>query len=174
MQVYIYIWSKVVCLFCFVLFYHSEIILFSWDYCIGSNFWEFYLIRTGFTLSEPVSLVKMFRLVRLERILLVFRVWTQLVDAQHLIYWQGHCVCDALFCLAEISHTRVLHVTLLVFLKSSQWVGVHRFSLRLFGSTVWKLLIIVPFSRWKLNNWNSKLYWNLGALLVLLESLKQS
>jgi hypothetical protein len=28
------------------------------DYRIGSNFWKFYLIRTGFTLGEPVSLVK--------------------------------------------------------------------------------------------------------------------
>jgi hypothetical protein len=47
------------------------------DYHIGSNFWKFYLIRTDFTLSEPVSLVKVFRLFRLERIVLVFRVWTQ-------------------------------------------------------------------------------------------------
>jgi hypothetical protein len=38
------------------------------DYCIGSNFWKFYLIRTDFTLGEPVSLVKVFRLFRLERI----------------------------------------------------------------------------------------------------------
>jgi hypothetical protein len=30
------------------------------DYCIGSNFWKFYLIRTNFTLGEPVSLVKVF------------------------------------------------------------------------------------------------------------------
>jgi hypothetical protein len=28
------------------------------EYCIGSNFWKFYLIRIGFTLSEPVSLVE--------------------------------------------------------------------------------------------------------------------
>jgi len=28
------------------------------DYCIGSNFWKFYLIRTGFTSGELVSLVK--------------------------------------------------------------------------------------------------------------------
>jgi hypothetical protein len=34
---------------------------------IGSNFWKFYLIRTGFTLGEPVSLVKVFRLFRLEQ-----------------------------------------------------------------------------------------------------------
>ncbi len=47
------------------------------DYNIGSNFWKFYLIRTGFTLGEPVSLVKVFRLFRLEWILLVFRVWTE-------------------------------------------------------------------------------------------------
>ncbi len=33
------------------------------DYGIGSNFWKFYLIRTDFTLSELVSLVKVFRCV---------------------------------------------------------------------------------------------------------------
>jgi hypothetical protein len=47
------------------------------DYCIGSNFWKFHLIRTNFTLGELVSLVKVFRLFRLERTFLVFRVWTQ-------------------------------------------------------------------------------------------------
>jgi hypothetical protein len=44
---------------------------------IRSNFWKFYLIRTGFTLSESVSLLKMFRMFKLEWIFLVFRVWTQ-------------------------------------------------------------------------------------------------
>ncbi len=39
----------------------------------------------------------MFRLFRLEQIFLVFRVWTQYVDVQHLMYWQGQLVCDALF-----------------------------------------------------------------------------
>ncbi len=67
------------------------------DYRMGSNFWKFYLIRTSFTLGEPVSLVKLFKLFRLERIVLVFRVWTQYVDVQHLIYWQGQPVCNALF-----------------------------------------------------------------------------
>jgi hypothetical protein len=47
------------------------------DYRIGSNFWKFYLIKTDFTLGELVSLVKVFRLFRLEGIILVFRVWTQ-------------------------------------------------------------------------------------------------
>jgi len=42
-----------------------------WNYHIGSNFWKFYLIRTSFTLGQPVSLVKVFRLFRLERIVLV-------------------------------------------------------------------------------------------------------
>jgi hypothetical protein len=57
------------------------------DYHIGSNFWKFYLIRRiGFALGESVSLVKVFRLVRLKWIFLVFRVWTQEVDVQHLIY----------------------------------------------------------------------------------------
>jgi hypothetical protein len=51
----------------------------------------------SFTLLEPVSLVKVFRLFRSERIFLVFKEWTQYFDAQHLIYWQGQHVCDALF-----------------------------------------------------------------------------
>ncbi len=67
------------------------------DYCIGSNFWKFYLIRISFTLGELIYLVKVFRLFRLEQIVLVCRVWTQQVDVQHFIYWQGQCVCDALF-----------------------------------------------------------------------------
>jgi hypothetical protein len=37
------------------------------DYRIRSNFWKFYLMRTGFTLGEPVSLVKLFRLSKLEQ-----------------------------------------------------------------------------------------------------------
>jgi hypothetical protein len=36
------------------------------DYCIPSNFWKFYLIRTSFTLGELVFLVKVFRLFTLE------------------------------------------------------------------------------------------------------------
>jgi hypothetical protein len=44
------------------------------DYRIGSNFWKFYLIRIGFTVVEPVSLVKVFGVFRLEWIVLVFRV----------------------------------------------------------------------------------------------------
>jgi hypothetical protein len=48
-------------------------------------------------LGESDSLVKVFRLFRLEWIFLVFRVWTQYVDVQHLIYWHGQRVCDALF-----------------------------------------------------------------------------
>ncbi len=41
------------------------------DHCIGSNVWKFYLIRTRFALCELVSLVKVFRLVRLELIFFV-------------------------------------------------------------------------------------------------------
>jgi hypothetical protein len=67
---------------------------FDMDDCIGSNFWKFNLIRISFTLREPDSLVKVFRLFRLERTVLVFTMWTQYVDVQ---YWQGQPVCDALF-----------------------------------------------------------------------------
>ncbi len=74
------------------------------DYCIWSNFWKFYLIKIGFTLGELVSLVKVFRLFKLEQMFFCCsRVWTHKVDAQHLIYWQGHCVCDALFCFQVFS-----------------------------------------------------------------------
>jgi hypothetical protein len=67
------------------------------DQRIGSNFGKFYHNRISFTLGELVSLVKVFRLFRLERIVLVFRVWTQYVDVQHITYRQGQRVCDALF-----------------------------------------------------------------------------
>jgi len=82
------------------------------DYHIGSNFWKFDLIKTNYTLGEPVSLVKVFRLFRLERIFLVFRVWTRYVDVQHLIYWQGQGVCDAFFCLCTNVSGRSVQVLL--------------------------------------------------------------
>ncbi len=69
------------------------------DYHIGSNFWKFYLIRRiGFTLRESVSLVKVFRLVRLKWIFFgVHSVDTGGRCTTSYLYWQGHCVCDALF-----------------------------------------------------------------------------
>jgi hypothetical protein len=82
-------------------------------YCIQSNFWKFYLIRTGFILGELVFLVKVFN--RSEQIVLVFRVWTQYVDVQHLAYWQGQCVCDALFCRRNKSPLQIVDL----------WSGYH-------------------------------------------------
>ncbi len=64
-----HLWSKVVC-------FVGPCPHMDRDHCIGSNFWKFYPIRMGFTLSELVSLVKVFRLFRSERSFLVFRVWT--------------------------------------------------------------------------------------------------
>jgi hypothetical protein len=60
---------------------------------------QFHMRWTGF-------FDEVFRLFRLERIVLVFRVWTQQVDVQHFIYWQGQRVCDALF-HSYHSHFRV-------------------------------------------------------------------
>jgi hypothetical protein len=68
------------------------------DYHIGSKLWKFYLIKTSFTLNEPVSLVKVFRRFRLERkdyfgvhcVDTVSRCTTSYLLA-------GQCVCDALF-----------------------------------------------------------------------------
>jgi hypothetical protein len=57
------------------------------DYHNGSNFWKFYLMRTGFTLDELVSLVKVYRLFGMEFIFSVFKVCIHEVDVQHLIYW---------------------------------------------------------------------------------------
>ncbi len=57
--------------------------------------------------------------------------------------------CCALGIFGKLS---MFHVVLLVSLESSPWwVEVHRVGLRLFGVTMWKLLIIEPFSQWKLN-----------------------
>jgi hypothetical protein len=51
----------------FVFYYVlTSVLLGLVPFCIGSNFWKFYLIKTSFTLGEPVYLVKMFTLFRLE------------------------------------------------------------------------------------------------------------
>jgi hypothetical protein len=76
------------------------------DYHIQSNFWKLYLIRTDFTISERVSLVKVFRLFKLEWI--VFGV--QSVDtvgrcttSSYLLAGPA-CVCDALIWMVEDLH----------------------------------------------------------------------
>jgi hypothetical protein len=61
--------------------------------CIGSNFWQFYLIRTSFTLDEPVSLVKVFRLFRLE-----WNFWVDRVGRCTTYYLLAGPAC--LWCLA--------------------------------------------------------------------------
>jgi hypothetical protein len=74
----------------------------------------------SFTLLEPVSLVKVFRLFRLERIFLcVQSVDIILVDVQHLIYWQGQRVCDA-FVHHKIrtSHTPKRKISMHTYLKA--------------------------------------------------------
>jgi hypothetical protein len=67
------------------------------DYHIRTNFWKFYLIRTGFTLDEPVSLVKVFRLFKLEP---MFFGCSKCEHSRYmyniLSYWQGRRVCNAL------------------------------------------------------------------------------
>jgi hypothetical protein len=56
-----------------------------------------------------------------------------------------------LFCHAKISRAMALHVMLLVSLENSWWIGVCQLGLRLFGATMWKLLIIEWFFQRKLN-----------------------
>jgi hypothetical protein len=60
---------------------------------------------------------------------------------------------------------------ILVSLESSGWVRVHWLGLRLFEAMVWKLLIIEPFSQWKLNKIKTENGIGiLGLFLTLLES----
>jgi len=67
------------------------------------------------------------------------------------IYEARNVVCFVLSCQAEISQTMVFHAAFLVSLESSWCVrGALTWCLRLFEATVWKLLIIEPFSQWKL------------------------
>jgi hypothetical protein len=73
--------------------------------------------------------------------------------------------CFVFFGHAEISRTMMLHVALLVCSESSRRVGVHWLGLRLFGATLWKLLIIEPFSQWQLNKIKTGNY--IGILGVL-------
>jgi hypothetical protein len=58
-----------------------------------------------------------------------------------------------LFCFVyhiEISQTTMLHVVFFISLESFWLVLLHQLCLRLFGATMWKLLIIEPFFQWKL------------------------
>ncbi len=86
------------------------------NYHIESNFWKFYLIKIGFTLHEPVSLVKVFRLFKSEQIFLVFGVWTQYVDVQHLgstSYLLAGPAC--LWCLVLIKEAPLMSCILQVY-----------------------------------------------------------
>jgi hypothetical protein len=78
------------------------------DYRIGFNFWKVYLIRTGFTLGEPVALVKVFRLLR---------SWWIVCFGVHSVDTVGRCtilagpaclwclVVSAIHCLLKINWT---------------------------------------------------------------------
>jgi hypothetical protein len=103
------------------------------DRDIGSNFWQFYVIKTSFTLGEPVSFMKVFRQFRLERIVLVFRVWTEYIDVQHLLYYQDQRVCDALlFC--GWKETCQVHIPTSLFRSSSPSSAAYCLSGEVFSS----------------------------------------
>jgi len=70
---------------------------------------------------------------------------------------------DNLFCFVMLRF-------FLIFLESSQWVGVYQLDFKLFGTMVWKLLIIETFFQEKLNKIKTeKIYWNLTMFLVSLK-----
>ncbi len=65
----------------------------------------------------------------------------------------------------------MLHVVFLISSESSWWVPLHRLGLRLFGATMWKLLIIEPFFQWEQNKIETENFIRIwGTFFVLLES----
>ncbi len=80
------------------------------------------------------------------------------INASLHIYLQKKVVCFVLYCDTKISQTMLIrvHTMLLVSLESSRWVGVHWLGLKFLGATMWKLLIIEPFSQWTLNKIGTK------------------
>jgi hypothetical protein len=80
----------------------------------------------------------------------------------------------SLFCfvttLRSPKHHRQCFMLCSWYLGSPQLVGFHQLDLRLFGTTVWKLLIIESFSQWKLNKIKTKNCIEIWVFLVLLES----
>ncbi len=79
------------------------------------------------------------------------------VDSFVICLW-SKVVCFVLFCLScwglpnqgASCHTLGIFAKLSMSKGASTW-SQHWLDLRLFGATVWKLLIIEPFSQWKLN-----------------------
>jgi len=78
-----------------------------------------------------------------------------------------------LFCHVKIFQAKVFHAMLLISLKSSQWVEVHWFGLRLFGvwcGSYWLLNLFFHENKIKSK---LKTVLQVGATLVLLESPQQ-
>jgi hypothetical protein len=74
-----------------------------------------------------------------------------IIKSQHFslqpIYIWSKVVC--FICHFEIFENIVFHATFLVSLENFPWIGVHKFSLKLFGAIVWKLMIIELFFEWE-------------------------
>jgi hypothetical protein len=84
------------------------------DYQIGSNFWKLYLIRIDFTLSKLVSLVKMFRLFRLERSFLGVQSVNTLSRCTTSYLLAGPACLWCLVCLLlshPLTHVWFCHIT---------------------------------------------------------------
>jgi hypothetical protein len=91
--------------------------------------------------------------------------------------WLAYLSCFHPFCVSweKNKNEKPCQFLHLVSSESSQWIVVHWLGLRLFGAMVWKLLIIEPFSQWKLElKWNWKMNWNLGVFLVFCKALGES
>ncbi len=93
-----------------VFFLPSFIYLFYWalDYGIGSNFWKFYLIRTGFTLGEN------------------WFFWWKCLDCldQDGIFWCSECRHDVLTSLSIWQGQRVFVMPCCSRLGSEKQIGI--------------------------------------------------
>ncbi len=90
----------------------------------------------------------------------------------HLSMKQGSLFCFVLSSWDLLNCSTSCH-SLGIFRKL-WWVGVHWLGLRLIGAMVWKLLLVEPFSQWKLNRIETKNCIEiLGTFLVFSESPRE-
>jgi hypothetical protein len=83
---------------------------------------------------------------------------------------EGKVVCFVLFCLSSWdlpNHGASRHM--LGIFRKILMSRVHRLGLRLFGATVWKLLIIEPFFQWKLNKIGTETVFEFGGIQGVVE-----
>jgi hypothetical protein len=84
-------------------------------------------------------------------------------------------ICFVLFCYVMMKSPKPLHfMPHSCIFKNFWWVGVHQLGLRLFGSTMCKLLIIKSFFEWKLNKIKNENYTEFGSIFGVVQKYSTS